>query len=49
MKLLKLFKRKEKELTDREKMLLEDYNNGRILQVDKDINNKDFLSKKQNG
>ena len=43
MKLLKFFTKKEDE---RNKKLLEEYEKGKILQIDNDIDNKEFLKEK---
>lgn len=43
MGILNLFKKKEKEISPHHKKLLEDYEAGRLLQVDKDIDNKEVI------
>lgn len=42
-------KKKESEITKRQKELLEQYDKGLILQVDNNKNNKEYLHKIKNG
>lgn len=45
MGILNLFKKKEKKISPHDKKLLEDYEAGKVLQVDKDINNEEVMNK----
>ena len=46
MKVINLFNREK--ISPRNKQLLEEYNKGRILQVDNDIDNKELMRKLKN-
>jgi len=48
MKNKKIKKPKKNKLSKREKRLIEEYNKGKVLRPDEDIDNKEYIKSKEN-
>jgi len=47
MKILKLYKKRKEKISKHQEKLLKDYEEGKILQIDKNIDNKEYLKSKE--